>query len=107
MGGAPGGAASFMPWRSGGIDGDHEFERHLPDGVHSGEVLQPIAAGTTLADLDGATHVHDDGKVFHFSHCSPAEQVDLAASVRTFAFGQFAGPIARATVKVGGGPRTG
>lgn len=60
----------------------------------------PIHSSMTAEDIEGATYAHDDGTHWHFAHCSPSEQVDLAAEVRTFAESQFATAIARAQVKV-------
>lgn len=54
----------------------------------------------TAADIEGATFAFDDGTHWHFAHCSPHEQVDLAAHVQTFAKAQFDGLVHRAMLKV-------
>ena len=64
-----------------------------------GTIYGPIAEGTTVEDVEGATYAHDDGTAWHFAHCSPAEHVEFAARAQTFAEGQFADAINAANVK--------
>ena len=71
----------------------------LSGDVH-GAIYRPIAEGTTEEDVEGATFAWDDGTAWHFAHCSPDEQVDLAAVVRTFTVAQFTDAIHKAQVKV-------
>lgn len=71
-----------------------------PDaGDPHGIAYRPIHSSVTAEDVQGASYAWDDGTAWHFAHCSPAEQVDFAADVRTFIFGQFAEAVARATLK--------
>ena len=65
----------------------------------TGTIYGPIAAGTTLDDVEGATFAFDDGTHWHFAHCSPHEQVDLAAEARTFTEQQFSSAITAALIK--------
>ena len=64
-----------------------------------GVIYRPIHPSMTVEDIEGATYAHDDGTHWHFAHCSPHEQIDLAAHVQTFAEAQFATLIQRALLK--------
>lgn len=65
-----------------------------------GDAYRPLHPSMTAEDIEGATYAHDDGTHWHFAHCSPAEQIDLAAEVRTFAEAQFATAIQKAQIKI-------
>ncbi len=64
-----------------------------------GYVYGPVDPSTTFEDVEGATFAHDTGTHWKFAACSPQEQTDFAADVRTFAVDQFAVAIAKAQVK--------
>ena len=49
----------------------------------------PVAPGTTLEDVQGATYAYDDGTYWHFAHCSPAEQHDFAADAQAWVADQL------------------
>ena len=72
----------------------YSFNPELP-----GVIYGPVHPSTQIADVEGSTYAHDTGTVWLFSHCSPQEQTDFAADVRTFAVDQFAVAIAKAQVK--------
>ena len=65
-----------------------------------GYVYGPLAPGTETEDVDGARYAWDDGTYWHFAHCSPKEQHDFAAAVRTFTVEQLSIAISKAQVKV-------
>lgn len=69
------------------------------DDAH-GFVYRPVDSRMTAEDIEGATYALDTGTAWLFAHCSPHEQVDLAAEARSFAVEQFGLAIARAQVKV-------
>ena len=58
-----------------------------------------IHPSTKIEDVEGARHAWDDGTHWHFAHCSPDEQVDLAAEVRTFTSEQLSLAVASVQVK--------
>ena len=72
----------------------------LHAGKAHGELYRPIHPDMTRDDVEGATYAHDDGTHWLFAHCSPEEQIDLAADVRTFSINQFQTAINRAQIKV-------
>ena len=51
-------------------------------------------------DVQGAVYVEWKDDAWLFAHCSPQQQIDFAASARTFAIEQFSLPIAKAGTKV-------
>lgn len=54
------------------------------------EVLyHPPAPGTTVADVNGATHALDDGTHWHFVHASPGEHYDREALVEALLIAHF------------------
>ena len=67
-----------------------------PNGYHKpstsephGAVYAPIHPLMTAEDIEGATYAYDDGTHWMFAHCSPDEQIDLAARAETFTVNQF------------------
>ena len=68
-----------------------------------GYVYGPVDPSTEFGDVEGATYAYDTGTHWKFAACSPQEQIDFAADVRTFAIDQFAVAIAKAQVKVAEG----
>ena len=68
-------------------------EKVVPQFISSGLIYYPIHPHMTRQDIEGATHAFDvDGK-WMFAHCSPEEQISLAAEVRTFTEHQLANKI--------------
>ena len=65
-----------------------------------GTVYRPIHSSMTAEDIEGATYAHDDGTHWHFAHCSPHEQVSLAATVKVFAEAAFEVAITSALIKI-------
>ena len=65
-----------------------------------GYAYGPVHESVTREDVDGARYAYDDGTHWHFAHCSPDEQIDLAAAARTFTTEQFSIAIAKAQIKV-------
>ena len=53
------------------------------------DVYFPIHSSVTLADAEGGRYAKDDGEFWHIYHCSPKEQIDLAARIGQFAFNEF------------------
>ena len=78
-------------------DGELEWWLYVPT---EGYVYGPVHPDTTYDDVNGATYAHDTGENWTFHHCSPAEQIDLATRIQTFAVGCFQLLIERAQVKV-------
>ena len=64
-----------------------------------GEVHRPIHKSCKYEDIEGAPYAWDDGTAWHFAHCSPGEQLDLAAEAEAFAVQQFAEAIQAATAE--------
>ena len=54
-----------------------------------GYLYQPPAAGTKLADVNGATHPHDDGTHWHICAISPSQQHVLEAEVEALLISHF------------------
>lgn len=54
---------------------DHDGERYYYAAA-PGPVYYPIFPGTTLEDVEGATHAYDDGTHWHFAHASTGEHYD-------------------------------
>ena len=54
----------------------------------------------TAEDVIGAEYAWEEDGAWKFAHCSPDEQVDFAADVRTFALEQFTIALAKAHKKV-------
>ena len=65
-----------------------------PPTSHPGRlaIIYPIHSSVTLADI--GRHYWDDGDAWHISHCSPKEQIDLAATIEQFTFNEFLESIA-------------
>lgn len=70
------------------------------NGMVSGVLYQPLHSSVTPADIDGATYAWDDGTHWHFAHCSPGEQIALAARASVFVREHFSHAISSANVKV-------
>ena len=73
---------------------------HLAVEYPHGHAYRPIHPSMKPEDIEAATFAHDNGTHWLFAHCSPEEQVDYAADVRTFALEQFSMAIKSAQVKV-------
>ena len=71
-----------------------------PSDRQSGILYQPLAEGTTAADISGATYAWDDGTAWHFAHESPGERHDLAAQVEALAVAHCQPAINGAQLKV-------
>ena len=61
-----------------------------------GEIYRPINQAMTYEDVEGATYVEDTGTDFIFAHCSPQQQIDLAADVANYARTELQDAINRA-----------
>lgn len=72
----------------------------LPQTSVEADFYQPIAPGTTLADVDGATHAYDDGTYWHFAHSTPGEHHDLEALVEALLIAHFQPRVNRAVQAV-------
>ena len=59
-------------------------------------LYQPLAPGTTVADVEGATHALDDGTYWHFVHASPGEHYDMEAFAKALLISHFQPRINRA-----------
>lgn len=85
------------------IDDEGEFHGNrglltLQDFI-TGILHAPVHQSMAYDDINGATYAWDDGTHWHFAHCSPKEQIDLAAEIRTFTVNQFLLAISRAQNK--------
>ena len=54
-----------------------------------GYVYGPVDPSTTFEDVEGARYAFDTDTHWKFAHCSPIEQINLAADIRTFTYAQF------------------
>ena len=64
----------------------------------SGFIYAPVHHSMTLEDVEGATYAYDDGTHWHFAHCSPQEQIDLAADAEAYTRAQFGIDIDKAII---------
>ena len=69
------------------IDGEQVYYPQASE--PHGYIYSPIHASMEAQDIEGASYAFDDGTHWHFAHCSPHEQIDLAASAEQFAFNAF------------------
>ena len=59
-------------------------------------IYYPIAPGTTVEDINGATHAHDDGTHWHFAHATPGQHHDTEAVIEALVIAHFQPRINRA-----------
>ena len=103
----------FHAVRCWGWTGDSHDNETLEYGLkidHVGVLYGPVHPSTTIEDCEGARYAHDTGTEWLFAHCSPQEQIDLAADAEAYTRAQFGLPIDEAnaalTVATGTTART-
>ena len=82
------------------VDKESNGSFSLVAGKAHGVMYRPIHRSMTPGDIEGSRYVEDQDGAYLFAHCSPEEQVALAAEARTFATQQFAMAIQKAQTKV-------
>lgn len=81
---------------------DYWSAGYYPDPDETGgAIYQPLHPEMLPEDIRGATYAHNDGTYWRIAHCSPHEQMDFAASAKSFAFAAFDEEIARAQATLG------
>ena len=72
------------------VDGEGDTHHyHAHNTGTEGEVYQPTFPGTTLADINGATHAYDDGTHWHYSRASERDHHQLEADAEALLLTHF------------------
>ena len=67
-----------------------------------GHVYFPVHEDVTVDDANQATYAWEEDGKWRFAHASPDQQIDFAAEVEQFAFGEFGEVTQKALIKLAG-----